>query len=336
MKQLLDKVINKQDLTEEEANLVMDHFTSGEASNEFIAAMLTALRMKGETISEITGFIKVMRNKGRKINVKTDSAILDIVGTGGDHSNTFNISTLSAIVASGAGIVVAKHGNRSVTSKCGSAEVFSSLGVNLDAEPRILEKSLSEVGLAFLFAPGLHPSMKHVMPVRKELKIRTVFNILGPLANPAFADTMLVGVYSKDLTRVFAEVLRNIGVKRALVVHGNDGTDEITLTTTSQAFLLIDGELKEQIINPEMFGFSLVGAEELKGGDSEVNKEIALSILKGSLGPKRDIVLLNAGAAIALCLPEVDIKVGIEMAKESIDSGKALKKLNELIKVTNG
>ncbi|MDD4528026.1 MAG: anthranilate phosphoribosyltransferase [Candidatus Margulisbacteria bacterium] len=336
MKKLLGKVIDKQDLTEEESMKVMGYITSGEASNIFIASMLTALRMKGETATEITGFIKVMREKVSRIHVKTTSPILDIVGTGGDNANTFNISSLSAIVAAGAGITVAKHGSRSVTSKCGSAEVFASLGVNLEAGPKVLEQALRDVGIAFLFAPGLHPAMKHVMPVRSELKIRTVFNILGPLANPAFADTMVVGVYSAELTRLFAEVLRNVGVKRAFVVYGNDGTDEISLTTTTRAVSLIDGELKEVIINPAEYGFSLVVASELKGGDPEQNKEIALSILSGEGGPKREIVVLNAGVAIALCLPKVDINEGIELAKESIDSGHALQKLNELIEITNG
>ena len=336
MKLLLDKVINRVGLTEEEAISVMEHFSSGEASREFIAAMLIALRMKGESIEEITGFVKVMREKARRIVVATELPLLDIVGTGGDHANTFNISTLSAIVAAGAGITVAKHGNRSVTSKCGSAEVFSSLGVNLDASPETLEKALKEVGLAFLFAPGLHRSMKYVMPVRKELKIRTVFNILGPLANPAFADTMLVGVYSKELTKVFAKVLSNIGIKRAYVVNGNDGTDEISLVTTTNVVSVIDGQLQEFVLDPLDYGFSFVDAGSIKGGDVEENKFIALAILSGEKGPKRDVVLLNAGVAIALCLPKVDIKAGIELAKESIDSGKALHKLSDLIKITNG
>ncbi len=336
MKELLDKVIDKKDLTEEEAIKVMEYFSSGESSNEFIASMLTALRMKGESIEEITGFVKVMRDKARRIAVLNSSPVLDIVGTGGDHANTFNISTLAAIVAAGAGIVVAKHGNRSVTSKCGSAEVFSSLGVNLQAEPQILEKALREVGLAFLFAPGLHLSMKYVMPVRRELKIRTVFNILGPLANPAFADTMVVGVYNKALTKIFAEVLKNIGVKRAYVVNGNDGTDEISLTTTTSVVSVIDGTIKEFEFDPREYGFSLVDAGSIKGGDAEENKSIALAILNGEKGPKRDIVILNAGVAIALCLSKVDINAGIELARDSIDSGKAKQKLNDLIKVTNG
>ncbi len=336
MKQLLDKVINRIGLTEQEATAVMEHFSSGEASREFIAAMLTALRMKGESIEEITGFVKVMREKARRIVVTTDLPVLDIVGTGGDHANTFNISTMSAIVAAGAGITVAKHGNRSVTSKCGSAEVFSSLGVNLDASPETLEKALKEVGLAFLFAPGLHLSMKYVMPVRKELKIRTVFNILGPLANPAFADTMVVGVYSKELTKVFAKVLSNIGIKRAYVVNGNDGTDEISLVTTTNVVSVIDGQIKEFELDPREYGFYFVDAGSIKGGDVEENKLIALAILSGEKGSKRDVVLLNAGVAIALCLTTVDIKAGIALAKDSIDSGKALHKLSELIKITNG
>jgi anthranilate phosphoribosyltransferase len=205
----------------------------------------------------------------------------------------------------------------------------------LEAEPKVLERALAEVGLAFLFAPGLHPSMKHVMQVRKELKIRTVFNILGPLANPAFADRMLVGVYDKSLTRVFAEVLRKIGIKRAYVVNGEDGTDEITLSNITNIVAVLDDEIQEFVLDPREYGFSFVSESMLKGGDIRENTEIAIAILNGELGSKRNLVLLNAGVAIALCLPEVDINKGIELAKESIDSGKAKQRLDALVRITN-
>jgi len=229
-----------------------------------------------------------------------------------------------------------KHGNRSVTSKCGSAEVLSSLGVNLEASPEMIESVLESAGLAFLFAPGLHPSMKHVMPVRKSLQIRTVFNILGPLVNPAFADTMLIGVYDTNLLYIFAEVLSNLGLKRFFVVHGNDGSDEISLTSKTQVLGVVDGLIQDFTLNPEDYGFSLVNMDELQGGESEENKNIALSVLEGKKGPQREVVLLNAGVAIALTLNKVDIAEGIRLAKESIDSGKALEKLIKLARGTNG
>jgi anthranilate phosphoribosyltransferase len=335
MQELLEKVINKINLNETESSQVMDFFTSGNASNIYMSAMLIALKMKNESVDEIAGFVKVMRDKATRIKTPNNQKILDIVGTGGDHSNTFNISTLSAIVAAGAGITVAKHGNRSVTSNCGSAEVLSKLGVRLEASPETIEKALAQTSLAFLFAPSLHPSMKHVMPVRKELKTRTVFNILGPLANPAFADTMLVGVYSPHLLEIFSKVLSKIGVKRSLVVHGNDSTDEISLTTTTQIIENIDGNFKSYTFDPRDYGFNLVSSDSIQGGDPDRNKEIALAILNGEKSAKRDIVILNAGLAIALTLENFHIEQGINLAKDSLDSGKALKKLQELIKITN-
>lgn len=335
MQEFLNKIVHNEDLTVAEAAEVMDQFTSGTVSPVYMAGILTALRVKGETPAEITGFAQVMREKSTHISKPKGQNVIDIVGTGGDRSGTFNISTLSAIVAAGAGLTVAKHGNRSITSKCGSADVLAALGVNLSAGPEILNRALQDVGLAFLFAPGLHPAMKHVMPVRRELGVRTVFNILGPISNPADADMQLVGVFEAGLTDIFAEVLKNLGMARAMIVHGYDGIDELTLTAKTRISELNQGSIHSYDFDPQEYGFNLCDSNDLLGGDADKNKQIALAILNGEQGPRRDVVVLNAGVAIYLAREDLILADAFQKARQAIDNGSALAKLEQLVKISN-
>lgn len=334
IKEAISKIIKNQDLTESEMIEVMNEIMTGAASPGQIGAFITALRIKGETVDEITGAAKVMRDKATKIEVK-GKKVVDTCGTGGDEAMTFNISTAAAFVAAGAGLTVAKHGNRSVSSRSGSADVLKALGVNIEAEVAKVEKCLAKIGLGFLFAPMLHGAMKYAAPVRREIGIRTIFNILGPLTNPAGARCQVIGVYDDSLTDILGKVLANLGAEHAFVVRGEDGLDEITLTTETKVTELKHGKLRTYHIKPEDFGFKRCKPEDLKGGDPVQNAEIILSILKGKKGPQYEVVLLNAAAAIVAGGMAHSLEEGISLARGSIDSGAALEMLNKLVEMTN-
>lgn len=334
MKKHIEKLISKIDLTEEEMVEAMNAIMSGEVSEIEIASFLTALKMKGETIAEITGGARVMRAKASPINIKHEYAV-DTCGTGGDGLHTFNISTTVAIILAAAGVPVAKHGNRSVSSKSGSADVLEALGVNITLTPQQVGECVDKINLGFMFAPTFHGAMRYAGPVRRALGFRTIFNMLGPLTNPAAAKGQVLGVYSEELTNVFAEVLKNLGTERALVVHGLDGLDEISISTKTKVSELKDGEIKNYYIEPEDFGISKAPLEEIKGGEAAENAQILKDLLEGKIkGAKYDIVLLNAGAALYIGKKVESIKDGITLAKELIDSGTAYKKLEELIEIT--
>ena len=334
IKEAISKIVKNQDLTEVEMIEVMNEIMTGAASPGQIGAFITALRIKGETVAEITGAARVMREKATKIDVK-GKKVVDTCGTGGDKTMTFNISTAAAFVAAGAGLTVAKHGNRSVSSRSGSADVLKALGVNIEADVAKVEECLKEIGIGFLFAPMLHGAMKYAAPVRREIGIRTIFNILGPLTNPAGARCQVIGVYDDSLTDTLGKVLANLGSEHAFVVRGEDGLDEITLTDETKVTELKNGALRTYHIKPEDFGFKRCGLEDLKGGDPEQNAEIIRAILKGKRGAQQDIVLLNAAAAICAGGMANSIDEGIAAARGSIDSGAALDKLNKLVEMTN-
>lgn len=329
-KKFISKIVEGIDLSEDESIQAMDLIMTGEVSPIKIASFLTALRMKGETVSEITGFSKAMRKKAVKINVNLYQPIIDTCGTGGDGKGTFNISTAVAFVAAGAGCIVAKHHNRSVSSKCGSADVLEPLGIDPDLPPKKVEYSLREFGLAFLFAPIFHPATKYAALPRKEIGIRTVFNLLGPLTNPANATIHLAGVYREDLTQVVAQVLKNLGSRRAMVVHGEDHCDEITISGKTTVSELKDGMVYTYKIEPEMFGLKRAPLEAIRGGSPQENARIILDILNGCRGPHRDVVLLNTASVFLMIDKVSNFKEGLEMAKYSIDSGNARKKLEQL------
>lgn len=329
----IGKIVERKDLTQEEAAQAMEEIMSGKASPAQISAFIVSLRMKGETADEITGCAEIMRRHALKI--KVDKNALDTCGTGGDCAHTFNISTVSAFVAAGAGAVVAKHGNKSVSSKCGSADLLTELGVNINIEPKKVEECIAKIGIGFLFAPLLHSAMKYAAPVRKEIGIRTIFNILGPLTNPAGARYQLLGVYDEKLLTMMAQVLGNLGAIHALIVRGEDGLDEVTTTSDTKIAEFKDGKIKNYHINPKDFGIAKASLDDLKGGDAKQNAKIALDVLNGKKGSQRDIVLLNAGCALYAALLAKDIKEGIKKAEDSIDSKKALKKLEALKEITN-
>lgn len=335
MKDILSKLTAGKDLTIEEAMRAQELILTGEATPAQIAGCLTALRMKGETLEEITGFATVLRDKANTISPKL-SNYLDFVGTGGDSTYSFNISTTSSFVVAAAGIPVAKHGNRSISSKSGAGDVLEALGVNISADPDVVQKCVEEVGIGFMFAPHFNPAMKYVGPVRKELGFRTIFNVLGPLSNPSRAKTMLVGVYNPMLTEVIAGAMMNMGVERALVVSGDDNMDEITLTGPSVISEIKDGKVSTYSITPEQFGFQCCSLKDLQGGDGAINAQITRDVLSGKEnGAKRDIVLLNAGAALYVGGKANDITEGIKLAEEILDSGKALKVVEDLAAATN-
>lgn len=334
IKEALHEVINFRDLEYDMAKDVMREIMSGEASQVEMASYLTALRMKGETITEVTASAKVMREMATQLSPGYD--VLEIVGTGGDEAGTFNISTTSAFVIAAAGIPVAKHGNRSVSSKSGAADVLESLGVNITIDVEKNQKVLDDTKMSFLFAQSHHSSMKNVGPVRKEMGERTMFNILGPLTNPANATIQLLGVYDSSLVEKLAEVLHNLGVKRGMAVCGSDGLDEITLTGATHCCEISEEGLKSFDITPEQFGLKQCQPEELVGGTPQENAQITRDILSGKeTGAKRDIILMNAGIAIYLGKPGITMQEGIDMAAEMIDSGKALAKLEEFVAATN-
>jgi anthranilate phosphoribosyltransferase len=334
MKKYIQKVQSLQNLSRDEIEKVMHSIMSGDAASDDIAAMLLALNQKGPTIDEITGAARVMRRFSVPVESDHD-VVLDTCGTGGDQKHTFNISTITAFVVAGAGVVVAKHGNRSVSSQCGSADVLEAMGVNINFEAEHLRACLDQVGIAFLFAQRLHPAMKTVAPIRKKLKTKTIFNILGPLSNPAKATHQIMGVYSRDLVEPMCHVLKNMGLRRALVVYGSDGLDEIT--TTGKSFV---GEFNGETvvsydISPQELGLALAQEKDLKGGNVQANVQIAKAILDGKKGPQRDIVVLNAAYALYISEKVKTINDGLTMAAESIDSGRALGKLESLKEFTN-
>lgn len=336
IKNAIDKVITGVSLTREEAAGVMETIMGGDATEAQISAFITGLRLKGETVEEISGCAKVMRKMARGIQTPTGRTVVDTCGTGGDKSDTFNISTAAALIAAGAGVTVAKHGNRSVSSRCGSADVLKELGVNIMAPPEVLERCLEEIGIAFLFAPLLHSAMKHAIGPRREIGIRTIFNILGPLSNPAGASVQLLGVYSEDLTETLARVLGDLESERAWVVHGADGLDEITLTGGTVVSELKDGEVRTFHLTPEEAGLTPCRPEDLKGGEPAENAEIILEILEGKQGPKTDAAILNAGAVIMLGGAAETLTEGVKKARAAIESGEAMEKLEKLRKLTGG
>ena len=334
IQQAIHDVIEGQDLSFEAAKEVMNEIMSGETTPAQMAAFLTGLRMKGETIDEITACATVMREKGLKL--EPDFAVIDIVGTGGDEAGTFNISTTSAFVVAAGGVPVAKHGNRSVSSKSGAADVLENLGVNLKLTVEQSEQILKDTGMCFMSAQSYHSSMKYAGPVRKELGVRTIFNILGPLANPAGATMQLLGVYDEKLVEPLAKVLSNLGVNRGLVVCGNDGLDEATVSGPTHVCEIRFGELTMYEITPEQFGFSRCDLSELVGGNPEENARITRDILTGKLtGPKRDIVVFNSALSLYLGIDDCTIEDCIVLANDLIDSGKAAAKLEEFAKATN-
>lgn len=327
------KVSRKENLTYDEAYSTMDEIMSGEASEIQMSSYLTAMSMKGETIDEITASAEAMRN--HCVRLLNDVEALEIVGTGGDGSNTFNISTTSSIVISAAGVPVSKHGNRSASSKCGAADVLEELGVNINISPEKSVECLKKHDICFLFAQNYHIAMKYVAGVRKELGIRTIFNILGPLTNPAGATMQVLGVYDKELVEPLANVLNNLGVKSALSVYGVDGMDEISASDKTCVCEIKDGETKSYEIDPMDFGFEKCRKEDLVGGDPKENAQITLDILKGQKGPKRNAVVLNSAAGLYVAGVVESIKDGVKIAEEIIDSGKALTQLEKFIEFTN-
>ena len=333
IKEAIAKLANREDLSDTMVEDVMNEIMSGETSPTLISAYLMGLRTKGETIEEISGSARGMRNNGMKL--EHDMDVLEIVGTGGDEAFTFNISTTAAIVASAAGCKVAKHGNRSVSSKSGAADVLESLGIDITIEPKKSKKLLEEIGICFLFAQKYHTSMRFVGPVRAELGIRTIFNILGPLTNPAGANMEILGVYSEDLVEPLAKVLVNLGVKKGMVVYGQDVMDEITLSAKTTVCEIRNGEIKKYELNPEDYGFKMCTKEDLVGGDAKVNAQITKDILNGEKGPKRDTVILNAAACIYVSRDDVTFEDAIKIATETIDSKKAAKQLEAFIKMSN-
>lgn len=334
IREAIETLVNRVDLSEEETIEVMNQIMTGEATPLQVASFLTALRMKGETMQEVTGAARVMREKVRRVKVKADP-VLDVVGTGGDQKGTINISTASAFVAAGAGVTVAKHGNRSVSSKSGSADVLAALGVKIDAPKERVEECLERIGIGFLFAPLLHEAMKYAVQPRREIGIRTVFNLLGPLTNPAGATHQLTGIYDGGLTELIAQVLRNLGTVRAMVVHGMEGLDEISLCGPTKISELRDGQIRNYTLTPEEVGLKRCRLEEIQGGNPEQCADALRAVLRGEKGAKRDVVLLNSGAALYVSGAAGSTAEGIRLAAESIDSGKAQAKLEQLVRMTN-
>lgn len=333
-KSSIDTILSGRHLNDLQAKKLMDAMMDGKLTDAQVSALLVSLRNKGETVEEITGFARSMREKSKKVNTLEYS--IDTCGTGGSGRETFNISTAVSIISSAGGISVAKHGNRAMSSKSGSADVLLELGFNINVEPKRAEECLRKNGMTFLFAPNYHLAMKNVASIRRELGIRTVFNMLGPLSNPADVKGQVLGVYHPDLTNTVANVLVKLGRERALVVHGDDGLDEITTTTTTTVSEVRDGEIREYKINPEDFGIKLSKPEELEGGDAVENAVIILDIFKGVKDAKRDIVVINSAAALYVGKKVNNLKDGVKLAEEIIDTGIALKKLNQLIEYNRG
>ncbi len=333
-KETLNKIISGKDLTDTQMGEMISDIFSGSISDVQVAGFIAALAAKGETIEELFGAAGIMRKNAVKIQVMGHDTVIDTCGTGGDAANTFNISTTTAFVAAGCNVIVAKHGNRSVSSKCGSADLVEALGINLDIDPEIVEEAIAEIGMGFVFAPRHHGAMKFAAPARKELGIKSIFNMLGPLSNPAGANCQLLGVYAPELTEMFARTLKRLGTKRAFVVHGHDGLDEISVCAPTRVSELNQGQIKTYDIHPEDFFKTISNPADIKGGDLKTNLWITKDVLSGQKGPKRNIVLINTSAALVAAGKTDNLKEGILMAKESIDSRKAVTKLNELIAFT--
>ena len=334
IREAIEKLVNRVHLSEAETIDVMNQIMTGEATPLQVASFLTALRMKGETIEEITGAARVMREKAHRVHVGS-KPVLDTCGTGGDQKGTFNISTTAAFVVAGAGVNVAKHGNRSVSSQSGSADVLGALGVRVDAPKEQVEACIAKIGIGFLFAPLLHEAMKYAVQPRRDIGIRTIFNLLGPLTNPAMARYQLIGLYSGELVPMIAHVLNNLGSERAMVVHGVEGLDEISLCGPTKVAELRDGQVSEYAIEPEQFGLAPCRLEDLHGGSAEQSAAVVRSVLEGKKGPARDVVLLNSGAALYVGRAAPSIQDGIRLAADSIDSGKARQKLEQLAQMTH-
>lgn len=333
IKEAISLLVQEKDLSENEMAECMKEIMEGRATDAQIGAFLTALRMKGETVEEITGAARIMREKATRIDAP--AGVVDTCGTGGDMSHTFNISTTVAIIVSACGVPVAKHGNRSVSSQAGSADVMEALGVKIDLPPEKVERCLFEIGFGFLFAPLFHPAMKYAIGPRREVGIRTIFNILGPITNPAGAKRQILGVFSDGLTEPLAKVLGSLGVVDAMVVHGEDGLDEISISGRTKVSRFKDGKVENFYIKPEDFGINGSRIEYIHGGNKDENAAITLSILNGEEGPRRDIVLMNSAAALVVAGRAGDFKTALSIAAEAIDSGMAIKKLETIKKVTN-
>lgn len=327
----LDRIVRRENLPEEDAHRAMSIVLAGQATTPQIAAFLVALRMKGETADEVVGFARAMRAAASVVDAGEGAGpLLDTCGTGGDGMSTFNISTIAAFVVAGAGVRVAKHGNRSISSRCGSADLLEALGVKVGLSATESGRAIRELGIGFLFAPALHPAMRHAQPARLELKMRTVFNLLGPLANPAGASAQLVGAPSSTAAELIAEALARLGLERGFVVHGSDGLDEITTTGPTLALEITRGAIAHRTLVPDDFGVPQAASEELRGGDPVLNAEIARAVLSGSAGPQRDVVLVNSSAALVATGKARDFREGVALAAASIDSGAALAKLTAL------
>ena len=332
IKEAIAALASGDSLTGEQAAQVMQEIMEGEATPAQFGAFVTALRLKGETVDEIVGLARTM--KAKAIPVITDGLVVDTCGTGGDGSHTFNISTTAAFVAAGAGLKVAKHGNRAVSSQCGSADVLEALGVKIDLNAEQVQRCLKEVGIGFMFAPVFHPAMKYAAVPRREIGIRTVFNILGPLTNPAGAKAQVLGVGDESLIEKLALVLQGLGCQHALLVHGEDGLDEITITGKTHVCELKNGRIKRYAVSPKDFGLSRASPDSIKGGDTKANADFLRNILAGALVPQRDVVLMNAAAALVVGDKAKTFQQGVAIAKEVIDNGKASAKLDQLIELS--
>jgi len=332
IKEAIATLVTGRSLSVDQAESAMTEIMNGEVTPAQFGAFVTALRMKGETSEEIAGMAKVMRAKA--IQVHADGSVVDTCGTGGDNASTFNISTAAAFVVAGAGLKVAKHGNRAASSQCGSADVLEALGVKIEMNAQQVERCLKEVGIGFMYAPSFHPAMKYAGPPRREIGIRTVFNILGPLTNPAHAQAQVLGVAEASLTEKMAVVLRTLGCRHALVVHGEDGLDEITITGKTQVREVEGDRIKMYSVSPEDFGFSRTSLEDIKGSTPSENAASVRRILAGAAGPQRDVVLMNAAAAIVAGDKARSLPEGARLAAEAVDSGRALDKLEQLIKLS--
>ena len=335
LKPYISKVINETNLTQQEAFEAMEIIMTGQASSAQIGGYLVGLRMKGETVDEITGSAMALHSVANRIKPEVDAPLLDIVGTGGDGAHTINISTAAAFVIAGAGYPVAKHGNRAASSKCGSADVLEALDVNLDLQPQQVSECIEEVGIGFMFAPLFHPAMKHAIGPRRELGQRTIFNILGPLTNPAGAQRQILGVFADKLTETLALVLGNLGAVDAVVVHGEDGLDEVSISGRTKVSRFRDGSVHNFTIEPEDFGIWKNNIEQIRGGDKEENAAITVSVLKGEKGPRRDIVLMNSALALIAAGKTEDFKTAFQEAADTIDSERAFRKFEEIKKFSN-
>jgi len=332
----IKKLVDGVSLQEAEAEEAMEEVITGRATNAQVAGYLVALRMKGETPEEIAAMARVMRRHSKKVRPRVSSRLVDTCGTGGDRLKTFNVSTTSAFVVAGAGVPVAKHGNRSFTSRCGSADLLESLGVKIEQEPEAVEEEIEQVGIGFMFAPMFHPAMAHAMAPRRELGVRTVFNILGPLTSPAGVEAQVLGVFDEGLTTKLAIALQRLGAERAIVAHGLDGLDEVSTVGMTKVVELDGGRIREQVLSPEDFGVTRATPDELLGGSVEENAAIAFRVLNGEEGPRRDFVLVNSACGIMVGGKAESLSEGMEIAEGSIDSGRAYTKLRDLVKISGG